>query len=377
MITRELKLKPTKKQETTLNEWMWILTGVYNWAFRKIQLDANDKLYHSKFELLNSLSGSSKKLGIPSHTIQATILQAYTSWNRCFKKLSKQPKLKSIRNKLRSICFPDLLKSSRISENRISLPGIKSIRFYTQGLPTGPIKQTRIIKRASGWYCQLCIDIDHVFPVKETDDAVGIDTGFKDLAILSTGEKFSNRREFIRGQKRLAQTQRGKRKHLAARLHERIANRRKDYNHKISRQIVQNFSEIYITNDNLRGQAKIFGKSVTDAGISQLRQFLIYKGAKHGRKVVLVDSKFTTMTCSNCNSLTGPTGLSGLAVRSWECSVCGTQHDRDINAAKVILKTGLGWSLDNAGTHAERPEISRLESANDARGVSMPLTETN
>ena len=111
----------------------------------------------------------------------------------------------------------------------------------------------------------------------------------------------------------------------------------------------------------------MFGKSIQDAGIAQLRQFILYKGDVHGRKCVLVDSKNTTMTCSNCGALTGPAGLLGLAVRNWECGACGAQHDRDINAAKVILNTGLGWSLDNAGTHAARPGIFRLESLGGAR----------
>ena len=291
MIVRELKLKPTKSQIVKLEEWLWRLTGVYNWTSRKIELDAKNKLYHRKLKLQNSLVGVSKKIGIPSHTIQATVLQAYNAWDRCFKKVSRQPKLKSVHNKLRSICFPDVLKRSRISNNRISLPGIKETRYFKQYLPDGIIKQARIIRRSSGWYCQLCIDTVYTFPVKETTNVVGIDTGFKDLAILSNGDKFSNHREFIKGQKRLAQARRGKRKKLAARLHERISNRRKDYNHKVSRRIVENFSEIYITNDNLRGQAKIFGKSVSDAGIFQLRQFIFYKSDNHGRKCVLVDSK--------------------------------------------------------------------------------------
>ena len=345
MIVRELKLKLTKNQTNQLEEWLWCLTGVYNWAIRKIELDSNDKIYHTRFDLQNSLSGVSKKISIPSHTIQSTILQSYNAWDRCFKKISRKPKLKSVHNKLRSMCFPDLLNSNRIKNNTISLPGIESISFYKQKLPVGKIKQTRIIKRASGWYCQLFIDVTYKFPIKKINKAVGIDTGFKNLAILSTGEKFSNHREFIKGQKRLAQAQKGNRKKLVNRLHERISNRRKDYNHKAARTIVQNFSEIYITNDNLRGQAKVFGKSVSDAGISQLRQFISYKSDNHGRKCVLVDSKYTTMTCSNCGARTGPTGLSGLAVRDWECSVCGSQHDRDINSAKVILKLGLGCSL--------------------------------
>ena len=95
-------------------------------------------------------------------------------------------------------------------------------------------------------------------------------------------------------------------KNKIARMHEHLANKRKDRNHKISLEIVRNHKEIYITNDNLRGQATKFGKSVGDAGISQLRNFILYKGSSCGRKVVLVDSRYTTMTCSVCGSLTGP-----------------------------------------------------------------------
>lgn len=345
MIIRELKLKPNKTQVKQLEAWLWYLTGVYNWASRKIELDAQDKIYHSRFDLQNSCSKASKKLGVPSHTMQITILQAYNAWDRCFKGLSRKPKLKSTHNKLRSICFPDELKAHRLENNKISLPGIKWVSFYKQEIPEGKIKQVRVVKKASGWYCQLCIEANHVFNISKTNKVVGIDTGFKTLATLSDGTKFCNPRAFVKGQLRLAQAQRGKRKKLVARLHERISNRRKDYNHKVSKQIVQNFSEIYITKDNLRGQAKIFGKSVSDAGIAQLRQFISYKSDNHDRKCVLVASKNTTMTCSNCGSMSGPKGLNGLAVRVWECSVCGTQHDRDVNSAKVILKLGLGCSL--------------------------------
>ena len=73
---------------------------------------------------------------------------------------------------------------------------------------------------------------------------------------------------------------------------------------------------------------------------------LTYKGRTGGREVVPVNSFRTTMTCSACGSLTGPTGLGGLAVRQWECSACGAHHDRDINSAVVVLNVGLGISLE-------------------------------
>lgn len=346
MISRELKLKPTKKQIQTFEEWLNILTGVYNFGIRKIKLNADDHIYFSKFDFVNLCANHSEKLGIPSHTIQSILERAYNAWKCCFKKIFKKPRLKSVRNKLRSIPFPDSLRRERIANNKIDLPVIKKVRYIKQEIPEGKIKNVKIVKRASGWYCQLWIDIDHHFPVKETTEQIGIDTGFKHLAILSNGIKYENKREFIKKQKRLVQAQRGKHKKLYARLSERVANRRKDYNHKLSRQLIENYKEIYITKDDLDGQAKRFGKSVTDAGIAQLRTFILYKGDNHNRVVKLVDSKNTTKTCSNCGNLTGPKGLRGLAVRVWECCSCGATHDRDINSAMNILKLGLGDSLN-------------------------------
>ena len=145
----------------------------------------------------------------------------------------------------------------------------------------------------------------------------------------------------------LARVQRGSGRKRTARLQEKIARRRKDRNHKISHELVKDHKEIYITNDNLKGIAVRFGKSVASAGISQLRQFTLYKGRSVGRVVELVESKNTTKTCSECEALTGPTGLSMLNVRLWECTSCGASHDRDVNAAKNILRVGVRYTLDN------------------------------
>jgi len=342
MLVRELKLRPSRKLEETLSSWLWHLTGVYNFGIRKIDRNARDKIYFSSFDFSNLIANHSKLMEIPSHTMQATLMVAYTAWKRCFKKLAKKPKLKGVRNKLRSISFPDPISASKISNNKVRLPGLGGIRYFKQELPNGKIKQGRIVKKASGWYLQLLIETTHTFKVCNTTNKVGIDTGFKHLAVLSDGTKYDNPRNFVAGQERLAQAQRGNRNKLAARLHERVANRRRDNNHKVSKEIVQNYAEIYVTNDRLKGQAKRFGKSIGDAGISQLRNFISYKSDNHGRKFGLVASPFTTMTCSACGSLTGPKGLIGLAVRFWECSACGAYHDRDINSSMVVLNTGVG-----------------------------------
>lgn len=340
MIISTLKLRLNKKQEVTLDGWLWNLTAVYNWGLRKIELNAQDKIYFSKFSFINLLSDHGKKLAIPSHTIRGVLLQSYMAWQRCFKKTAKKPRLKGMQNKLNSISFPDRIRQPK--ENHISVPGIGRVRYHKQDLPKGTIKNGRIIKRASGWYLCLVIDAQRE-PIACTGNGkIGIDPGFKSLLTISTGEKIEHPRELELAAKRLAQAQRGHNLTLSARIQERIANKKKDRNHKLSLRLVKENKLIAFSKDNIKGIAKKFGKSVSSSGHYQLRRIISYKSSSCGRRYVEPDSRNSTKTCSACGVLTGPTGWSGLAVRQWVCSACGAVHDRDINAAINTLIAGAG-----------------------------------
>ena len=340
MIIRTLKLRLSKSQEKQLEQWLWNLTGLYNWGLKKIEYNAKNKIYYSNFDFVNMIADHSKRLEIPSHTLQGTLSQVYNAWGRCFKKIAGKPHLKGQRNKLNSIPFPDPIKFPK--ENYIGVPGLGKVRFYKQELPKAEIKCGRILKKASGWYLCLWLDTNHKFAVKDTDKAVGIDPGFEMLLTLSDGIKIENPRELRKGAERLAQAQRGHRKKLVARLQEKQANRRNDRNHKISRKLVENYKTIYYSDDNFKAMAKHFGKSVAEAGLGDLINKTSYKGKTCGREFKPVNSKYTTMTCSCCGALTGPTGLAGLAVRHWICSACGAQHDRDLNSSQVVYNAGAG-----------------------------------
>jgi putative transposase len=331
VITSTLKLRLNKKQEDTLNTWLWNLTAVYNFGLRKIELNAQDKIYFSNFDFVNLLADHGKKLGIPSHTIQGVLSQAYTAWSRCFKKIGGKPRLKGQRNKLNSIIFPDKIHLPK--KNHISIPGIGKIRYHKQELPKGNIKCGRIIKRASGWYLCLFIDAEREAIVRTGYGKIGIDPGFKSLLTLSTGEKIEHPRELEAAGKRLAQAQRGHDKHLAARLSERRANRVKDRNHKLSLRLVKENILIAFSADNHKGIARKFGKSVSSSGHYQLQKMLSYKSSFCGTQYREIDSRNSTKTCSSCGSLSGPQGWGGLSERQWICSACGAVLDRDVNAA--------------------------------------------
>lgn len=349
MIVRILKLRLTKKQETQLDQWLWNLTGLYNWGLKKIEHDAKDKIYYSNFDFVNLIAKHSKRMEIPSHTLQGILAQVHNAWARCFKKISKKPRLKGQRNKLNSIPFPDPLKEPK--DNKIGVPGLGKVRFHKQELPVAKIKCGRILKKTSGWYLYLWLDCDHKFPVKDNDKAIGVDPGFSTLLTLSDGTKIENPRELHKGAKRLAQAQRGHNKQLVARLQEKQANRRNDRNHKISRWLVENYKTIYYSDDNFKAMAKHFGKSVAEAGLGDLINKTTYKSKTCGRKFIAVNSKYTTMTCSICGALTGPAGLSGLAVRHWRCSACGAYHDRDLNSSQVVFNVGAGTAHEKELRH--------------------------
>jgi len=342
MVQYQLKLKLNKKQETTLNEWLWNLTGVWNWAIRKIELDAQYGIYYSKFTFQNILANHSKKICIPSHVLGGILSQAHLAWSRCFKRKAKKPHFKGQRNKLNSIPFPDPIRSPK--ENHITLLGIGKIRFHKQKLPEGKIKCGRIIKRASGWYLCVFIDAERKSIERKAFGRIGIDPGFKNLLTLSTGEKIEHPRELEATEKRLGQAQRGHNKKLASRLSERRANRTKDRNHKLSHKLIGENIFIAFSADKHQNIARKFGKSVSSSSHYQLRQMLSYKSHSGGTEYVETDSRNSTKTCSNCGALTGPTGLSGLSVRQWVCVACGAEHDRDINAARNTLIVGAGMA---------------------------------
>ena len=260
MIQYQLKLRLNTKQEALLNEWLFMLTGVWNWAIRKIELDAANKIYFTPKDFQNLLANHGEKMGVPSHTLQGMLSLAHLAWNRCFKKLAKKPRLKGKRNRLNSIPFPDPFRVPK--DGRITVPGLGKVRFHKMDLPEGKSKCGRMVKRASGWYLCLFIDAEPKAIPHIADGQIGIDPGFKNLLTFSDGEVIEHPRELEALAERLAQAQRGGNKKLAARTQERISNQRKDRNHKLSRRLVAENAVIRFSADNHKGIARRLGKSV-------------------------------------------------------------------------------------------------------------------
>ena len=200
--------------------------------------------------------------------------------------------------------------------------------------------------RVGNWYaCFACEVPEH--PLSNCETVVGVDVGLESFITLSNGEKVGNPRFFRKDELALAKAQRrmskaekrGKRRKGVAQIYQRIANRRKDFSHQVSRQLVNLYGVIVFEKLNEQGmmQNHRLAKSIGDAAWGQLIQYSLYKAEDAGRVVRLVDPQGTSQRCSCCGVVVDKS----LSIRVHDCPGCGLKIDRDENAALNILALGL------------------------------------
>ncbi|MCL4408225.1 MAG: transposase, partial [Thermotogae bacterium] len=202
----------------------------------------------------------------------------------------------------------------------------------------------------------------------EEDKIIGLDMDMKNLFTDSQGKRAGYPRYYRKMQDKLSKEQRKlskcvngsnnyyKQKRAVAKLHEKVANQRRDFLHKLSDRIVNDYDAVCIEDLNMKamGQCLNLGKSVADNGWGMFTSFLNYKLEDKGKVLVRVDKWYpSSKTCSVCGY--EKEGLT-LDIREWECPNCHTIHDRDINAAINIKRQGLrvmSHEFENRGTHGD------------------------
>lgn len=287
------------------------------------------------FDLNKLTAGSSKELGLHAGTINAVCEQYAKSRSQ-----KKRPFLR-YRGKKSLGWVPLKGRDLKRHGDAFRFAGNTFRVFNSRPLPEGKIKDgTCFSQDARGnWFLNVCIEVEHP-EQRPMRTGVGIDLGLKEFATLSTGEKIDNPRHFRRLEEKLGKAQRARKKRQAANTHARIANARRDFLHKLSHRLVQEFDYIAVGNVSASKLAKTsMAKSVADAGWSSFRSMLAYKAIKHGAWFEEVNESFSSQVCSSCGTLpdSRPRGIADLGVRQWVCSSCGVVHDRDTNAALNIL----------------------------------------
>jgi putative transposase len=357
-------VKAVRQKAAGVN-WIWnFCRETQEFAFK------HNKKWPSLFELQRLTAGCTKELGLQSSTIQS-VCEEYDTRRKQFKK----PKLRWRSNKKSLVWIP--FKESAVKVNHedgsfryygldMSFWRTRNVKGTTSPRPVlGDLVSGSITSDARG---RLYINLVHKLPDFEgtpSGTPVGVDPGLEEVAVLSTGVIYRSHRYTRHYQNKLAKAQRAGKKKQARNIHAKISNSRKDQNHKISTEIVNTHSHIYMGNLSptwLIESGK--AKSTYDVGLHQLKSFLRYKALARGVSYREVSEINSTRICSECFCIpdSSPKGDAQLSVREWICSECGTKHHRDVNAARNILRFG----------HESPPETKRPKSKNRLAPTGIP-----
>ena len=375
----KLRLYPNTKQRDQLtqmfgnNRFIWnIMLNMAKQRYQNnpssqfvngYQMDALLKRLKQEYPFLKNSDSSS--LQIVNHNLD----QAF---KMLFKHRGGHPNFKSRRTAKQSYTGKSTI--SVVAKRYLKLPKLGSIKTSkTNQLTNCKIKRYTVSLEPTGrYYLSLIVDDPNIQPLEPTGAVVGIDMGVSDLAITSDGYKYP---KFEAGryeqQATKAQSKFSKRKQRAlvrvrqwnhnhkdtkielddysnwqrarqqkARYQAKIANKRKDYLHKITTELVKSYDVIVIEDLKTKNLLKNhhLAKSITNNSWYLFREMLEYKCEWYGKQLVVVSSNYTSQICSNCGYHSGKKPLD---IREWTCPNCGTHHDRDINASINILNRGL------------------------------------
>lgn len=348
--TKTLRVRVKDKHSKVLSQWAFEVNQVWNaanalsaeYSWVPIPGVGFMNCQTSEYDLNKELRSIRKERGlsIGAATVQSVIAQHAKS-RRQFK-----------RNKLQWRCssgskralgwIPFKAAGVKLVNGQIRFCGKFFGIWDSYGIKDVELGTGSFSEDARGrWYFNTTVKVE----VKPSEGrvSVGIDLGLKTAATCSDGTLLERRRITDEFANKLAKAQRANKTKLIKTIHAKIKNSRNDAIHKFSTMMVENYGAIFMGDVSSSRLAKSrMAKSVLDTGWGMLKTQLEYKA--NARSVVYqeVNEKYTTQTCSSCGiiSASSPKGRAGLGIREWTCAGCGTTHDRDINAAKNILRLG-------------------------------------
>ena len=343
--------------------------GCVRFFYNKSLSDMN-KIYEEKGKFENITPASYKKefeflKEVDSLALCNAQLSRNSAFKAFFRKQNAFPKYKSKKND--QSYTTNNQGSVKFSDNNryISIPKCSRIRIKKHRDFIGDIKSITVSKTTDEkYYISLLVE-ESTKDVKSSGTAIGLDLGIKDFIVDSNGNKYKNHKYLTKSQNKLAKEQRklthmvkgsnnrNKQRIKVARLHKKIYNQRNDYLHKLSRHIIDENQFICIEDLKVNNMVKNhkLARSIADASWSRFVSMLIYKANWYGKTIIKVPSNYPSSQLCSCCHFQNPK-TKDLKVRKWTCPQCGTDHDRDKNAAKNILSKGIEI-LTKDGTHPD------------------------
>lgn len=329
---------------------------------------------HPEYEWLNEVN---------SQSIQAALKDLDGAYDRFFRKISKFPRFKSKHNSRQSFKVPQSAKIDWKART-LKIPKFKNL-FKFKGKYSGElvkVNSVTISKNASGKYFA-SIQGKFEIPEKEsTGEIIGVDLGIKTLLVDSNGTEIKNERFLKKHLKKLKylQRQHSKKKKGSnsreksriklAKEYQKVTNQRNNYLHQVSSQLIDDNQVICLENLAIKNMLKNhnLAQAISDVSWGSLVLMLKYKAAWYNRQVIQIDRFYpSSKTCSNCQHLMASMDLS---IREWKCPSCDTHHDRDVNAAKNILRQGINI-MSGLGTKSD-PKQKRAEASGSKQSQRSP-----
>jgi putative transposase len=361
-------MRPTQAQEQALMKTLMASRKMYNACLEELITYYKETGKYLHLYEQDKRHGKKEHPDLPAVVVDTTLKRLHRSFTNFFRGLKEGRKIGFPRfkgaNAWNTIQFRDA--ANCLDNGRFKAPQQCGgrIRVIVHRPLEGTFKFARIVLRPSGWYLQ-CVCETPPSPLRQKDNAVGLDMGIRYLVADSNGHIIDNPKHAKRTAKRLAKAQkrlakckkgsahRKKAKKKVARIHEHITNQRKDTLHKASRYYVDSYQTIAVEDLHVSNMVRnhCLAFAIADASWGMFRQYLEAKAESAGRQVIAVRPHYTSQKCSSC----GEYVEKSLSVRTHVCLFCGYIADRDENAARNILQRGL-QVLARTGPSSSRRE---------------------
>jgi len=370
---------PTNEQKHMLAHPFGCVRFVYNWALRQ-KTDAyyteqrrlSYKDVSEALTLLKKQDDYSWLSEVSSVPLQQALRHLEKAFLNFFGRRTKYPAFKKKRNQQSASYTSNAFQWDRTSLTLAKMTEPLDIQ-WSRPLPDSAKPSSITVTKdcADRYFVSLLIEED-ITCLEPADQSIGADLGLKAFVILSTGETVGNPKFFQKDEKKLAKAQRrhakkqrgsknrAKARTKVARIHARIADRRRDFLHQLSTRLIRENQTICVESLQVKNMVKnhSLAKAINDVGWSEFVSQLEYKAQWYGRKLVKIDKWYpSSKRCFDCGHILEPLSLD---VRVWTCPACGVVHDRDLNAAKNIHAVGL--TVFDACGEAVRPGRAQVRS---------------